>query len=269
MWRSNSLVSSRSSVNLLDNVVNSEHYSVKDDSSFDFRNCSIPRLPAKKVYKTSWFKSSFKSEYAIKTVEQTIYISNRNEDFELFNKRFANQSLAKGFKFLHIGVVQVAVKPLTRIGIDASILMCLRDARFNQFRTNVIGMVHISLFNKHVYFDTFPNITLSLSDVNIFKALTLNVLISGYDILIGSQPVVIIYHIYYKLLKTNLNPQAIIKNSGESTLLIHNSTRDANIRISRMMKWSEITLSNEWLIENVSQPAKVAQDDANVDYIQH
>jgi hypothetical protein len=113
-------------------------------------------------------------------------------------------------------------------------------------------MVHTSLYNGPVYFDTFPNITLSLSDVNISKALTLNVLTSGYDILIGSQHVVIIYRIYYKLLKTNLNPQAIIKNSGDSTLLIQSSTRDANIRIPRMMKWSEITLPNEWLIENVS-----------------
>jgi len=268
MWRSNSSVSSRSSVNLPDNVVNSEHYSVEGDSSFDFKNWSIPRVPDKEVYKTSWFKSSFRAKYAVKTVEQTIPISNRNEDFELFNKRFVNQSLAKGFKFLHIGAVQVAVKPLTRIGIDASVLMCLRDARFIDFRTSTLGMVHTSLYNGLVYFDTFPNITLSLSDVNISKALTLNVLTSGYDMLIGSQPVVIIYRIYYKLLKTNLNPQAVIKNSGESTLLIQSSTRDANILIPRMMKWSEITLPNEWLIENVTQPAKVAQNDANVDYIQ-
>lgn len=102
MWRSNSSVSSRSSINLPDNVVNSEHYSVEGDSSFDFRNWSIPRLPDKEVYKTSWFKSSFRTQYAVKTVEQTIPISNRNEDFELFNRRFVNQSLAKGFKFLHV-----------------------------------------------------------------------------------------------------------------------------------------------------------------------
>jgi len=99
----------------------SEHYSVEGDSSFDFKNWSIPRLPDKEVYKTSWFKSSFRTEYAVKTVEQTIPISHRNEDFELFNKRFVNQSLAKGFKFLHVGAVQVTVKPLTRIGIDASV----------------------------------------------------------------------------------------------------------------------------------------------------
>lgn len=146
--------------------------------------------------------------------------------------------------------------------------MCLRDARFIDFRTSTLGMVHTSLYNGPIYFDTFPNITLSMNDVNISKALTLNVLTSGYDMLIGSQPVVIIYRIYYKLLKTNLNPQAVIKNLGESTLLIQSSSRDANILIPRMMKWSEITLPNEWLIENVTQPAKVAQDDANVDYIQ-
>jgi hypothetical protein len=220
------------------------------------------------VYNTSWFKSSFRTEYAIKTVEQTIPISSRNEDFELFGKRFVNQSLAKGFKYLHVGAVQVAVKPLTQLGVDASILMCLRDARFIKFRTSILGMVHTSLYNGPVYFDIFPNITLALSDVNISKALTLSVLTSGYDMIIGSKPLVIIYRIYYKLLKTNLNPQAVIKNSGESTMLIQSSTRDANIRITRMMKWSEITLPSEWLIENASQPAKVSQDDANVDYIQ-
>jgi len=54
----------------------------------------------------------------------------------------------------------------------------------------------------------------------------------------------------------------------ESTLLIQSSTRDANTRIPRMMKWSEITLPNEWLIENVPQPTKVSQDNTNVDYTQ-
>jgi hypothetical protein len=146
--------------------------------------------------------------------------------------------------------------------------MLLRYARFTYFQTSILGMVQTSLYNGPIYFDTFPDITLALSDVNIVKALTLNVLTSGYNMLEGSQPLVIIYRIYYKLLKTNLNPQAVIKNSGNSTLLIQSSTRDANIRIPRMMKWSEISLPSEWLIENVSQPAKISSDDTNLNYIQ-
>jgi hypothetical protein len=65
-----------------------------------------------------------------------------------------------------------------------------------------------------------------------------------------------------------LNPQAAIKNTGNSTLLIQSSTQDANIRIPRMVKWSEINLPIEWLLENVSQPAKIANGDTNLDYIQ-
>jgi hypothetical protein len=142
----------------------------------------------------------------------------------LFNKKFIENSKAKDYKFLHVGSVQVAVKPLTRLGINAYVLLCLHDARFINFRISIIGMIQSSLFNGPIYFDVFPNLTISLDDINIFKALTLNVLIYGYDMEEGSRPLTIIYRIYYRLMKTNLDPQAIIKNTGQSTLLIQSST---------------------------------------------
>jgi len=80
-------------------MCNSEHYSVEGDSSFDFKNWSISRLPAKEVYNTSWFKSSFRTGYTIKTVEQTIPISSRNEDFELFGKDLLTSLLLKVLNF--------------------------------------------------------------------------------------------------------------------------------------------------------------------------
>jgi hypothetical protein len=43
------------------------------------------------------------------------------------------------------------------------------------------GMIQSSLFNGLIHFDVFPNLTLSLDDINILKALTSNVLTSGYD----------------------------------------------------------------------------------------
>jgi hypothetical protein len=111
-------------------------------------------------------------------------------------------------------------------------------------------------------------LTLSLDDINILKALTLNVLTSGYDMEEGSRPLAIIYRIYYRLMKTNLDPQAVIKNAGQSTLLIQSSTQDANIRTPKMIRWDEIILPNEWLLENVSKPARVVNDTSNLDYIQ-
>ena len=49
---------------------------------------------------------------------------------------------SKKFSYLHIGMVQVAIKPLTRKGINASVLMCLRDARFKHFKDK-IGRAHV------------------------------------------------------------------------------------------------------------------------------
>jgi hypothetical protein len=186
----------------------------------------------------------------------------------LFNKRFIESSKAKDYRFLHVGSVQVAVKPLTRLGINASVPLCLRDARFINFRISILGMIQSSLFNGPIHFDVFPNLTISLDDINILKALSLNVLTSGYDMEEGSRPLAIIYRIYYRLMKTNLDPQAVIKNAGQSTLLIQSSAQDANIRTPKMIRWDEIILPNEWLLENVSKPARVVNDTSNLDYIQ-
>jgi hypothetical protein len=106
MWRSTSSVSSRSS--LPPDVVNSEQFSVEDDNAFNFDKWNIPKLSTKDVYTTSWLKSSFKAKYSIKTVEQTFASSSNNSTFQLFNK-------SKDYKFMHVGSVQVAVKPLSRL----------------------------------------------------------------------------------------------------------------------------------------------------------
>jgi hypothetical protein len=144
MWRSTSSVSSRSSIP--PDIVNSEQLSFESNDSFNFDKWNIPKISNKDIYFTSWLKSTWKSEYSVRTVEQTFAISGNNSTFQLFNKRFVNDSKNKEYKFLHVGSVQVAVKPLTRLGINASVLLCLRDARFVNFKTSILGMIQSSLF---------------------------------------------------------------------------------------------------------------------------
>ena len=69
-------------------------------------------------------------------------------------------------------------------------------------------------------------------------------------------------------MRTNLDPQVVIKNSGNSTLLIQSSTQYANIRTPKIIRWDEIDLPNEWFLKNVSKPARVVNDTTNLDYIQ-
>ena len=128
-------------------------------------------------------------------------------------------------------------------------------------------MIQSSLFTSPIHFDVFPNLTLSLDDINMLKALTLNVLTSGYNMEEDSRPLAIIYCIYYRLMKTNLNHQAIVKDSAGSTMLIQSSTQDATVRTPKMILWDEVTLPNEWLLENVSKPPNVVTGSSDVDLI--
>ena len=106
-------------------------------------------------------------------------------------------------------MVQVALKPLTRKGINASVLMCLRDARFKNFKDSILVMITASLYDGPVYFNCYLDLTLTLDDPNIIKALTLNIASSSYHMEEGSKPFALIYCIYYRLLGTKLNPGAI------------------------------------------------------------
>ena len=93
----------------------------------------------------------------------------------MFSKKNVGEFIAKKFSYLHIGLVQVTIKPLTRKGINASILMCLKDARFKNFKDSILGMITASLYDGLVYFTYHPDITLALDDPNIVKSLTLNI----------------------------------------------------------------------------------------------
>ncbi|KAG7945450.1 hypothetical protein I3843_15G152200 [Carya illinoinensis] len=270
MHRSNSTISSSSRIEPPD-IMNEEDFTVEEtDSSVNWNQWTIPRIQPSSIYQTSWFKFnlSFNSEFKVKTVEQTCEVSNVQEKYHLFTKKSIQEFLSKGYKLLHIGSVQIAVKPLTRLGINASILLCLRDARHNQFETSILGMIQSSLFNGPVYFDCFPDLPLALNDPNILKALTLNIATSGYDMVKGSKPLAVIYQIYYRVLKSTLNPKTVLKSTGGKTLLIQSSTPDANVKVPTMIHWKDISLPNEWILNQEVPPAPILTAKPDIDYIQ-
>ena len=65
-----------------------------------------------------------------------------------------------------------------------------------KFYDSILGMITASLYDGPIYFNCYPDISLALDDPNIVKALTLNILTSGYDMDEGSKPFALIYRIY-------------------------------------------------------------------------
>ena len=62
------------------------------------------------------------------------------------------------------------------------------DERLNDFSDSIHGMITSCLYNRPIHFYCFPDLTVSLTDPHVLKALTLNIKTYGYQVLEGVQP---------------------------------------------------------------------------------
>ena len=219
-------------------VKNSQEIIMRDVEK-ELCNWDIPRVPITDIYYKGSFK--FRSDYAIKTVEKTISVIDKKDSFQLFTQSQIDQHLERNYNYLHIGLVQVAVKPLTRTGLPSSILLCVRDGRHRKFTDSLLGIVESTLGEGPIYFNCFPNFSVALSDVNVLKALTLNIQTQGYDMDPGSQNLAIIYRVSYKVMNTVCPKAKDLDSKGETTLFQTNLEK-SNVAVPKMIKWSDITL---------------------------
>ena len=112
---------------------------------------TIPSISSNKIYKRETF--DFISQDSIKTVEQSIAIDNSEQTLRLLNLRDIERHLSK-YNYVHIGCIQIAFKPLTYKGLNASILAFIRDGRCLEFKSSLMGVIQTSLCHGPVYFDT-------------------------------------------------------------------------------------------------------------------
>ena len=159
---------------------------------------------------------------------------------------------------MHIGCIQVAFKPLTLQGLNASILAFLRDGRCIDFIPSLMGIIQTSLCQGPVYFDIYPNLTLSLNDRNFFDPITLKIQTQGYNYLPGSSTISVTYRIYYKVMNT-LCPNAILRSDPGKTVVIDSNCLTTNVAVPRLIKWEEIDFPKEWLLPNAVPPAALVQ----------
>ena len=261
--------SSRSNLGSIPDIVNEEQkLDFQTDDNVDFGDWNIPRVSSKNIYKKKWSMTSFRSEHHVKTVEQAYALSKEHETCQLFSPEQIKSHRKDGHNYIHIGLVQIAVKPLTRRGLNTSILLCLRDARFTNFSDSILGMIESSLYNGPIHFDCFPDLTISLSEPHMLKALTLNIKTSGYQVLEGTQPLTLIYRVYYKVTGTNMNFQALTKSPRDHTLLIQTNKENANIKVPRTIRWSDISLPSDWCLINESKPVAIQNSLVNLDNIE-
>src|SRR3954471_8944779 len=74
---------------------------------------SIPKEDKSKIYSIGML--DFRSRMAIKTMEQTVRMSKQSQTIKLLSRKDLQNFI--NYKFIHIGLVQIAFKPLTLLGM--------------------------------------------------------------------------------------------------------------------------------------------------------
>ena len=116
--------------------------------------------------------------------------------------------------------------------------MALRDTRHIRFNDSLLGTIETNLSSGPVHFNCFPNFTIHLHDPHVMKTLTLNIKTHGTLMVQGASQIALIYRIYYKCLRTNLNAHALDKRRSRETTLIQTTDPRSNIQVPKTLQWS-------------------------------
>ena len=54
---------------------------------------------------------------------------------------------------MHIGLVQVAIKPLLKIGVNAPIDLALRDKRLRHYKSSLLAVIQTNLSKGPIFFN--------------------------------------------------------------------------------------------------------------------
>ena len=218
----------------------------------------MPKQNIKELYKIGTFE--FRKDYRIKISENTHSIGSETETIELLDPKDLEQIQREKIKILHIGAIQVAAKPLTRLGLDKPICICLRDAKHNQFQDSLLGLMQTNTCLGPVYFTCYPNLELDcMNDKSIHKVLTLNIQTQNYDMDPRSRNILIVYRVYYKVMTSIVNPNCLLSSPKDQTLIWQANEKNSTVIIPKPIPWECLTQYNEWNFKQLLSSKPIEQ----------
>lgn len=223
----------KSARSYIDDGIDSEEYWASV-----YKNLSKWNIPKEKIYRTGFFKSS----KLVRTEKQALPLSTESQIIKLLPLELIER-LQYHDCSLHIGLVQLTIAPLTRQGIEGtSIVLCLQDGRHSNFQDSLLGKLQFSLCDGPIYFNCFPNFSVSLMDPRVFDCLNLSIKTNGYNMLQGSMPIAFEFRVIYKVMR---KIPAVPKTwSGRSDAggraLVEENLGRSDAVYPATVKWSEV-----------------------------
>lgn len=150
------------------------------------------------------------------------------------------------FKYLHIGLVQVGVKPF-KLGIDSPVLVTLRDKRHLNYSNSLLATLQSNLKNGPAYFNCRPNFTVSLQDPHILSTLTLDIHSKGLELDSNTHSMVVMYRACYRLMHTAAtSPRALKSSPIGLTLVFETNFGKSSTTVTKCLSWDQITQDPTW-----------------------
>ena len=109
-----------------DTIVNSEEINYPKIQNY-LDDWKLPKVSNQEIYKKWTFK--FFTDYTIRTSKMLVSLEQDNQVIRLLDSKSVEKHKKDHYNFIHFGMIQVTAKPLTRLGLNTSIVVCLRDNR--------------------------------------------------------------------------------------------------------------------------------------------
>lgn len=230
----------------------------KVEKGKDLLTWNIPTLPTSKIYKTNLLTHISSHSSLIITKQKNCSLSHGGGCLNLFCGadlwvKECNYAwlLSNKYHSIHIGMVQIGVKALTRKPLNAKVLLCLRDARHSNLQDSLLGMVEANLRDGPFYFNVFPNIVESLFDSDLDNMLFLSAEVRDFELLPeGPNNIVLMYRVCYKAIKLGFKTRALLESPPNGkTVFFQNdngSSNNKNVLDQRVTVWDEVQLPENW-----------------------
>ena len=109
----------------------------------NFANWVMPRMDIDTLYKIGLFE--FKKAYSVKTHEEAISLQSGMQTVGMINPIAIASHLKANYRFMHLGLVQVAIKPSLKTGVNAPIYLALRDKRLRHYKSSLLAVIQTNV----------------------------------------------------------------------------------------------------------------------------
>jgi len=127
----------------------------------NYANWTLPRVEIDTIYKIGTF--DFIKAYSCKTHEEVISLQNGLQTVDMIKQYSIDSHLKAKYRFMHIGLFQVAIKPLLKKGINAAIYMALRDKRLKKYKSSLLVVIQTNICKGPIFFNCYPDFMVDLT----------------------------------------------------------------------------------------------------------